>query len=81
MENEISKSKKETKIDVTVSIKKIENRSERREDDGELVPTSHIDSENTITFSLSADQVKNIVKAIGDGLGESVKEMFNKEGD
>lgn len=81
MENEITKSKKETTIDVTVSIKKVENRSERREDDEDLVPTSHVDTENTITFSLSADQVKNIVKAIGDGIGESVKGMFGKEGD
>ena len=90
MENNNKKQEQtSTNTSVTIEVKMHEkrDRSELRETkkgditETNMVPVSHAENDFTFHVDLSVEKVKNILKIIGEGVGDFVKEKIGGEDD
>ena len=67
-------------VKVEVRIEATSTRSEASEN-GTLIPVSKNENNFTVNFELSSEKVKNIMKVIGEGVGDFVREKISEVGE
>jgi hypothetical protein len=76
-----------TSMTIEVKMHEKRDRSELRETkkgditETNMVPVSHAENDFTFHVDLSAEKVKNLLKIIGEGVGDFVKEKISGEED